>query len=62
VLKDFKPDIFVAQHPWMFRLEDKVRRMKAGERNPFIDPEGYRPQVATAEQAYLAQLERERSK
>lgn len=62
VLKEFKPDIFVAQHPGIFRMEDKVKRMKAGDQNPFIDREGYAAMVAAAEQAYLAQLKREQGK
>jgi metallo-beta-lactamase class B len=62
VLEELKPDLFVAQHPGMFRMEDKVRRMKAGEANPFIDPQGYEALVAAGEQAYLAQLKREQGK
>jgi metallo-beta-lactamase class B len=62
VLKEFKPDIFVAQHPTIFRMEDKVKRMKAGEANPFIDRDGYAAMVASSEQAYLAQLKREQGK
>jgi glyoxylase-like metal-dependent hydrolase (beta-lactamase superfamily II) len=56
------PDIFAAQHPSIFRMEDKVKRMKAGDANPFIDREGYAAMVASSEQAYLAQLKRERGK
>jgi metallo-beta-lactamase class B len=62
VLKEFKPDIFVAQHPSMFRMEEKVRRMKAAETNPFIDREGYEALVASSEQAYLAQLKKEQGR
>ena len=62
VLEELKPDMFVAQHPGMFRMEDKVRRMKAGEANPFIDPQGFEAFVAAGEQAYLAQLKREQGK
>lgn len=62
VLKELKPDMFVAQHPGMFRMEDKVRRMKAGDAKAFIDPQGYEAFVAAGEQAYLAQLKREQGK
>jgi metallo-beta-lactamase class B len=62
VLKEFKPDIFVAQHPNIFAMEEKVKRLKAGGPNPFIDPQGYQAMVAAAEQAYLAQLKREQGK
>jgi len=54
--------MFVAQHPAMFRMEDKVRRMKAGEANPFIDREGYEALVVGGEQAYLKQLKGEQGK
>jgi metallo-beta-lactamase class B len=62
VLKELKPDIFVAQHPAMFRMEEKVRRMKTGGTNPFIDPQGYQALVTQGERAYLAQLKGEQAK
>jgi metallo-beta-lactamase class B len=61
VLKELRADIFLAQHPSMFRLEDKVKRLKPGAPNPFVDPQGYRDFVAGQERNYLTQLERERS-
>jgi hypothetical protein len=42
--------------------KNEVKRMKAGEPNPFIDLEGYAAMVASSEQSYLAQLKREQSK
>jgi metallo-beta-lactamase class B len=62
VLREFQPDIFVAQHPSMFRMEEKVQRLKAGEREPFVDPAGYRAHVDAAEKAYRTQLQREQAK
>lgn len=59
VLKELQADIFLAQHPNMFEMEQKVARLKAGG-NPFIDPDGYREFVAAAERSYLARLKRER--
>jgi metallo-beta-lactamase class B len=61
VLKELSADIFLAQHPRMFNMEAKVARMKAGDANAFVDPEGYRAFVADAEKAYLTQLNREKS-
>ncbi len=61
VLEALKPDVFLAQHPDLFRLEEKLQ--KARERatpNPFVDPDGYRKAVEAAEAAYLDQLHRER--
>jgi metallo-beta-lactamase class B len=60
VLKELQADIFLAQHPNMFDMEQKVAR-NAGGRNPFVDPEGYQAFVAEAEQSYMAQLKRERA-
>jgi metallo-beta-lactamase class B len=61
VLKELKPDVFLAQHPTMFGMEDKVRRMRAGEPNPFVDAKDYEAYVAANEKAFLSQLEQERS-
>jgi metallo-beta-lactamase class B len=62
LLKGLQPDIFLAQHPGMFRMEDKVERLRAGaSTNPFVDPAGYRAFVAAGEKAYRTQLQREQS-
>ena len=61
VLKRLKPDVFLAQHPDIFGLEEKLQRRRAGvKENPFVDPEGYRKAVQAGEEAYLQQLRRER--
>ena len=61
VLKELRPDVFLAQHPRLYGMDDKVRRMKSGAGgNPFIDPEGYRKYIADQEAAYLKQLAQER--
>lgn len=61
VLKRLEPDVFLAQHPDIFGLEEKRSRLRAGATpNPFIDPEGYRKAVQEGEAAYLDQLRRER--
>jgi hypothetical protein len=43
-------------------MEDTFNRMKARDANPFIDRDGDAAMVASAEQAYLAQLEREQGR
>jgi hypothetical protein len=61
VLEALKPDVFLAQHPDLFRLEEKLQKARAGPTpNPFVDPDGYRKAVEAAEAAYLDQLRRER--
>jgi metallo-beta-lactamase class B len=63
VLRDLKPDVFVAEHGSVFDLEGKAARARAGAAaNPFVDPDGYRRFVETSEQAYLKQLRAEQGK
>jgi metallo-beta-lactamase class B len=62
VLKGLKADVFLAQHPSIYGMEEKMKRLASGApQNPFIDPDGYRRVVAEAEAAYLKQLEREKA-
>lgn len=62
ILRELKPDVFLAQHPNIYGMAEKLQRLKAGAaQNPFIDDEGYRRAVDEAEGRYLKQLERERS-
>jgi len=56
VLHGLRPDVFVAQHGEVFGLEAKAARAAGARVNPFVDPDGYRSFVASAEQAYLTQL------
>jgi metallo-beta-lactamase class B len=60
VLKELKPDIFLAQHPSMFDMEGKAARLKPGAANPFVDPQGYAAFVAENEKAYLTRLAEDR--
>lgn len=62
VLGELKPDIFLAQHPNMFDMEGKAKKLEAGAPNPFVDPEGYRTFVARNEKAYLERLAEDRAR
>jgi metallo-beta-lactamase class B len=63
LLRDLKPDVFVAEHGGVFDLEAKAKRVRAGDKtNPFVDPAGYARFVDRAEQAYLRQLRAEQGK
>lgn len=62
VLRDLRPDVFVAEHGSVFGLEKKAERARAGGPNPFVDPEGYRRLVESSEQAYLKQLRAEQGR
>jgi metallo-beta-lactamase class B len=61
LLRDLKPDVFVAEHGGVFGLEDKAKRA-GGATNPFVDPEGYKRFVERSEQAYEKQLREERAR
>jgi metallo-beta-lactamase class B len=62
LLKTLHPDIFVAQHPGMFGMEQKAQRMKSGDASAFVDPDGFIRFVEGQEKLYLTQLQQERSK
>jgi len=62
VLNALPCDILLGAHGSYFDLEAKYARLKeAGQRTPFIDPEGYRTFVAGKERAFRAELEKQRS-
>jgi metallo-beta-lactamase class B len=62
VLKELKADVFLAQHPAIYGMAEKVQRLKASaSSNPFIDPQGYQRAVSDAESRYVKQLAEERA-
>ena len=62
VLKDLPADVFLAQHPSMYGMEEKLKQLKAGATaNPFVDPEEYQRFLGEEEGKYLKQLEEERA-
>lgn len=62
ILKSLSCDVFLAQHPPIFSMHEKLRRIAEGEKaNPFVDPHGYRTAIEQQERIYLEQLQRERS-
>jgi metallo-beta-lactamase class B len=60
-LKALKADVFLAQHPSIYGMAEKMQKLKAGVTpNPFIDPDGYQRVIADAEAVYLKQLGQEK--
>ena len=49
-------DIFFAPHGGQFAMAEKFARLERGEKNPFIDPAGWKELVAGAERAFREQL------
>lgn len=61
VLKALPCDIFLGAHGAYFGLKQKYERWKAGDRNVFIDPEGYRDYIADREKAFEAEYKKQLS-
>jgi metallo-beta-lactamase class B len=59
VLKSLPCDIFLGAHGGYYNMAQKYSRMKNGERNVFIDPEGYKSYIADREQAFNVELKRQ---
>jgi metallo-beta-lactamase class B len=49
-------DVFLGAHGSYFDMAAKFPRIKTGEVNPFVDPEGYKSYVAEREQAFRKEL------
>jgi metallo-beta-lactamase class B len=61
VLKSLPCDIFLASHASFYDGLGKAERLrKSAEKNPFIDPEGYKAYVEQAEKRYRDLLEKEK--
>lgn len=56
VLRSLPCDIFLGAHGGYFGLVQKYARWKAGDKNAFIDPAGYKAYIANREQAFEAEL------
>lgn len=62
VLKSLPCDIFLGAHGGYFDLAEKYPRFKAGDRDAFIDPSGYKAYVADREQAFETELKKQSGK
>jgi len=59
VLNKLPCDIFLGAHGSYFDLAAKYARLKAGDKNAFVDPSGYKAYIADREQAFEAELEKQ---
>jgi metallo-beta-lactamase class B len=59
VLKALPCDVFLGAHGSYYGLKEKYARWKQGDRDAFIDPEGYKSYIAEREQAFEAELKRQ---
>ena len=56
VLKSLPCDVFLGAHGNYYDMEAKYAKLKPGEANPFVDPEGYKSYIAEREQTFRAEL------
>lgn len=59
-LRAMKADVFLANHPWFFNMNDKLKARQAGGANPFIDPLALGRFNDRQEQQFRAALEKGR--
>lgn len=59
VLKSLPCDLFLGAHGAYFGLKTKYEKMKAGDANAFIDPDGYRAYVAERESTFRTEWARQ---
>ncbi len=61
VLKGLPCDVFLGAHGAYFGLKAKYEKFKAGDKNAFIDPQGYKDYVAEREQAFRDEWRRQKA-
>jgi metallo-beta-lactamase class B len=59
-LKSLPCDLFLGAHGAYFGMTAKYDRMKAGEANPFIDPDGYKAYIAEREATFRKEWDRQK--
>ncbi len=62
VLKSLECDVYLGSHGSYYGMKEKLARVKQGEPNPFVDPQGYRNFLKQREQTFLADLAAQRAK
>jgi metallo-beta-lactamase class B len=60
IMRALAADVPLGSHPAMFGMADKYARLPAGAPNPYIDPQGYRTEIAIQETAFNNELQRQR--
>jgi len=60
VLKSLPCDVFLGAHGAYFGLLAKYEKFKAGDKNAFIDPQGYKDYVASKDAEFRTEWERQK--
>jgi metallo-beta-lactamase class B len=61
VLNSLPCDLFLGAHGAYFGMTDKYPRWKAGDKDAFVDPAGYKAYVAERKQTFQAELARQQA-
>jgi len=60
VLNSLPCDIFLGAHGAYFGMKEKYEKFKAGDKNAFIDPAGYKAYIAEREKTFRDEWERQK--
>jgi metallo-beta-lactamase class B len=61
VLRSLPCDIFLGARRSYFNLTDKYKRMQAGEKNVWIDPDGYKTFIDTTQKSYKTEWQKQKA-
>ncbi len=61
-MRTWRPDIFLANHPVFFSMEEKRARQVAGDKDAFVDPDGFPALAAGLETAFERSLAEQSAK
>jgi len=59
-LKSLPCDLFLGAHGAYFDMKAKYEKMKAGQANPFVDPDGYKAYIAEREATFRKEWDRQK--
>ena len=59
VTRNWQPDVFLANHPAFFLMDEKREKLEAGDALAFVDREAFPAFIARTESAFEAALERQ---
>ena len=60
-LRQLSADVFLGPHPGFFDMENKRKKLKPGEPNPFVDPNELLRFVNNSERQFRVELEKQRT-
>jgi metallo-beta-lactamase class B len=60
VLRSLPCDVFLGAHGAYFGLKEKYEKFKAGDKDAFIDPAGYKAYIAEREKTFRDEWERQK--